>query len=353
MKSQGNRYRFSLLAISFVLALWSCQTEEVLPEPTPYTFDVPAYFGSVPQPSQNKATIEGVALGKKLFFDPILSRNNTISCSSCHHPEKAFTDGLPKSVGIDGRLGRRNAMALVNLAWANRFFWDGRTFSLEAQVLLPVPDHLEMDLSWEEAEARLNAHAEYPDLFRRAFMLSSEEPILAAHVAKAISQFMRTLISSDSKFDKFMRGQTMLSPAELRGFDLFRTERADCFHCHGHDGFAQFTNNSIQNNGLDPQGAWLDSGLFLHTGLSFNIGMFKTPTLRNIAVTAPYMHDGRFATLEEVIDHYDSGGHPSQTIDPLMKFVGVGLQLSAQEKSDLVAFLHTLTDEAFLARHAE
>ena len=342
-------YLFTLLWLS----LASCQTDEALPEPTPYTFDVPGYFGSVPQPLDNKATVEGVALGKKLFFDPILSRNNTISCSSCHHPEKAFTDGLPKSVGIDGRIGRRNAMALVNLAWANRFFWDGRIFSLEAQVLLPVPDHLEMDLPWEEAEARLNANSEYRQMFRRAFLLEPDEPVMAVHVAKAISQFMRTLISSDSKFDRFVRGETMLSPAELRGFDLFRTERADCFHCHGHDGFAQFTNNSIQNNGLDPQGAWLDSGLSLHTGLSFNIGMFKTPTLRNIAVTAPYMHDGRFATLEEVIDHYDSGGHPSQTIDPLMKFVGVGLQLSAQEKSDLLAFLHTLTDEAFLARHVE
>lgn len=345
-----NPFILLLFLLFQTVLLFSCGMDEddiTSPETTPYTFNVPSYFGQVPQPADNIATQEGVALGKKLFFDPILSRDFTISCSSCHHPDKAFSDGFPIAVGINGRLGKRNTQPLINLAWQTRFFWDGRALTLENQALHPVRDPNEMDFNWTEAAQRLRQHPEYPELFRRAFPHEAEKGIDSMLVGKALAQFMRTLISANSKFDKYLRGEAMLTPQEMRGLDLFRTERADCFHCHLPDGNRQFSDFIFHNIGLDPQEAWQDSGLFYTTGQPFHIGMFKTPTLRNIALTAPYMHDGRFASLEEVIEHYDFGGHPSSTTDPLMKFVGTGLQLEVEDKAALLAFLHTLTDESF------
>ena len=332
------------LIILGISLLVSCRKNKAVPDPTLYAFDYPSYFPSLVQPADNPATEEGVALGRKLFFDEILSADRTQSCASCHFPSHSFSDTTATSVGIDGIFGSRNAMTIVNLAWQKEFFWDLRSANLEEQALEPVPNPIEMHLEWPEAVDRLRAHADYPDLFELAFGTKDIDRYL---VAKAIAQFERTLISQDSKFDQFLRGEAVLTESEIRGYDLFNTERGDCFHCHGasNTGF-QFTDNLAHNNGLDS--VFTDLGLYEITGNPLDKAKFKTPTLRNIALTAPYMHDGRFADLDEVIEHYNMGGHISPTIDPNMKAAGVGRFWTPQEKADLKAFLLTLTDETFI-----
>ena len=199
-----------------------------------------------------------------------------------------------------------------------------------------------MNETWINVENKLNANTEYKQLFKNAFNIDYIDSI---HVVMAIAQFERSLISSNSKFDRFYRGEETLSPSELNGYAIFNSEKGDCFHCHGTQ---LFMDNLFHNNGLDPE-PFTDLGRSAVTGNSSDDGKFKTPTLRNIEVSAPYMHDGRFFTLEQVIDHYDMGGHYSSTIDPNMKKVGIGLQLTNQEKADLVAFLKTLTDSNFIS----
>ncbi len=331
-------YLFALIVVAF-----ACQPEEFqsqIPEPSPYNFPVLANFPPVPEPDENPTTLEGVALGRKLFFDPVLSGDNTMSCSSCHTPGIGFTDSTAVSVGIDGIGGKRNSMSLVNLAYAESFFWDGRSPSLEAQALDPVTDPIELHEEWPNAVAEIKGSQEYQALFLKAF---GDQEIDRNLVAKAIAQFERTLISGNSRFDQFLRGEENLTPSELNGFNIYNTEKGDCFHCHGP---ILFTDHLFHNNGLDS--VFSDSGRAKVTGIAADLGKFKTPSLRNIEVSGPYMHDGRFETLEEVIEHYNSGGKPSATIDPLMKNVGTGLGLSPQEKADLKAFLLTLTDEEYL-----
>lgn len=318
--------------------------------PTPYNLVIPQGFPQMPIPSDNPMTVEGVALGRRLFYEKRLSGDNTMSCASCHIQKPfSFTDkGTRFSTGIDGIEGNRNAMAIINLGWGHKFFWDGRVNSLEAQALGPVPNPIEMHESWKNALDKLRADDEYPELFLKAFGVCNFD---STHVAKAIAQFERTLISGNSKFDKYLRGEVSLTPSELNGFVLFNRDKApgvsgaDCFHCHGAAG-GMFTDNDFHNNGLDS--VFTDLGLELTTGNIHDRGKFKSPTLRNIELTAPYMHDGRFATLEEVVEHYNRGGHPSPTLDPLMKNVGDGLELSHQEKTDLINFLKTLTDMDFV-----
>jgi len=343
---KSGRFQVWVLGLLLVV-LFSCSEEPYVP--TPYNLKVPPHFSQPKIPFDNPLTVEGVALGRKLFYDPILSGNFTQSCSSCHQQSLSFAEATAFSTGITGAQGKRNAMPLINLAYHNRFFWDGRTFSLEEQLLEPVPNPIEMNLPWIAAMDRLNQHPDYPGLFKQAF---GTEYIDSTQVTKALAQFLRTLISGNSRFDKYILGQAALTPQELQGMNLYSTEAADCFHCHPFAERFQFTTFSFMNNGLDKEGEIQDSGL---GGIVANpnlIGAFKVPTLRNIAQTAPYMHDGRFSTLKEVIDHYDMGGHPSSTIDPLMKHVGTGLNLSTQEKEALIAFLLTLTDADFLSNPA-
>jgi cytochrome c peroxidase len=339
--------RYLLMLPLLILGLYSCAEEQYTP--TPYALDLPSHFSEPKIPFDNPLTVEGVALGRKLFYDPILSGDFTQSCSSCHQQSLSFAEATAVSTGITGAQGNRNAMPLINLAYHNRLFWDGRAFSLEEQLLEPVPNAIEMNLPWIVAMDRLNQHADYPSLFKQAF---GSEYIDSTQVTKALAQFLRTLISGNSRFDQYILGQAALTPQELHGMNLYTTEAADCFHCHPFEERFQFTTFSFMNSGLDKEGEFQDSGL---GGIVANpnlIGAFKVPTLRNIAQTAPYMHDGRFATLQEVIDHYDMGGQPSATIDPLMKHVGTGLNLSAQEKEALIAFLLTLTDTEFLSNPA-
>ena len=308
---------------------------------TPLIIQTPNGFPNMKIPSNNPMTVEGVALGEKLFKDPILSGDNSQACINCHQQSFAFSDPNQFSIGINNTAGSRNASALINLGWNNSFNWDGSSSSLEEQAFEPVINPLEMHNTWQNVEFKLNSNPEYTRLFKEAFNI---DYIDSNHVVMAIAQFERTLISANSKFDKYLRGEENLTPSELSGYALFNSEKADCFHCHGTQ---MFMDNSFHNNGLDSE-PFLDLGLSKITGNAFDNGKFKTPTLRNIEFSAPYMHDGRFASLEEVIEHYNSGGNFSSTIDPLMKKLGVGLQLTNQEKQDLIAFLKTLSDDNFI-----
>lgn len=323
-----------------------CNTNKPIHQTTPYELQIPEGFPPMQIPEDNPMTVEGVELGKKLFHDKILSQNFTQSCQSCHNQEYAFTDNGKKfSEGIDGSIGNRNSMALINLGWNQRFFWDGRAMSLEDQALGPVPNPIEMNLSWQEAEKRLNNHPEYPGLFWKAYGV---EYIDSFHVAKAIAQYERTLISGDTKYDRIINEEqvnlTQFSPSELNGYLIFNTEKGDCFHCHG---TFLMSSNDFHNNGLDA--TFTDLGLGEVTQNSKDNGRFKAPTLRNIEFTAPYMHDGRFATLEEVMIQYSFGVQTSSTIDPLMKKAHKGgIELNPQERADVIAFLKTLSDSTFV-----
>ena len=325
--------------------------EEEIYTPIPYSLEIPVLFADkliAPIiPADNPLTQEGVALGKKLFFDTILSGDETQSCASCHDPKKSFTDQQQFSNGVNDNLGTRNAMPLFNLAWNfdERFAWDGKEFSLEKQALEPVSNPIEMHGNWENITKKLQNNLEYKDLFLRAFGTSIIDSTL---VTKAIAQFERTLISGNSKFDKYLRGEINLTPEEQNGFDVFMDEsKGDCFHCHGSDNNPIWSDNKFHNNGLD--NVFVDLGLGKITGDPKDNGKFKSPSIRNLAFTAPYMHDGRFATLEEVINHYSEGLKRSPTIDPLMKKVDEGgVHLSTQDKSNLKAFLQTLSDYNFI-----
>lgn len=339
------------LLLIIIMLCSSCSSKDSGYQPTSLQLDIPEIFSNniiAPIiPTENPQTVEGVALGKKLFFDRILSADGTQSCATCHSPQSAFSENLPTSVGIDGISGPRNAMPLFNLAWnyGERFNWDGSALSLEHQAEEPVENPIELHSNWDNVVDRLQNHPEYPELFQLAFNTST---ITKELTTKAIAQFERTLISANSKFDKYTLGLATLTPQELNGLDIFlREDKGDCFHCHGNPNNPLWTDNDFHNNGLDA--TFTDLGLGTITGDPNDNGKFRSPSLRNLAYSAPYMHDGRFATLDEVINHYSEGLQNSPTIDPLMKKINQGgVQLSAQDKADLKAFLLTLSDPSFL-----
>jgi cytochrome c peroxidase len=320
------------------------------------TIDKPANFPNVPVPESNPTTAEGVQLGRHLFYDPILSANNTMSCSSCHLPEKSFTDGKAVSTGIDGIAGKRSSMSLLNIAYTTEgLFWDGRVRTLEEQALLPVEDPIELHNLWPNVIEALKQHSEYPAMFRKAFGINDRVEITKELAAKALAQFQRTLISSgNSIFDRFKNGETDLIQDEaLDGKLLFFDEGANfnlpdaqCFHCHG---TGTLNGNLFFNNGLDPFDQIADMGLMAVTNKPSDKGKFRAPTLRNIALTAPYMHDGRFETLEEVVRHYLKEAHPSPGMDANMGLlINSRAQFNEYHIQALVAFLHTLTDTTAL-----
>ena len=334
-----------------------CHGPEPVWNPTPYALEIPPFFPPMDIPADNPLTEEGVRLGRMLFWETRLSENNTMSCGTCHLPEVSFADPEPYSTGVTGAIGTRNAMALINMGWASSYFWDGRALTLEEQILEPIPHPDEMNLPWSEAVDRLtndDTKSDYPQRFFDAFGTTE---ITADLVSKAIAQFVRIMISSDSKFDQWRRGEVSLTDSEYNGYQMFLREGgdpevvpggqfgADCFHCHGEAGL-QFTDHLFHNNGLDPSFE-ADPGRVLVTGNPLDSGRFRTPTLRNVALSGPFMHDGRFQTLEEVVEHYNSGGVASSTIDPFMKYTTGGLALAPSQKADLIAFLHTLTDTVF------
>ncbi|MEP2774303.1 MAG: MbnP family protein [Luteolibacter sp.] len=316
-------------------------------DPKGYPVTLPNHIPLPALPSDNPLITTRVALGEKLFHETQLSKNNSISCASCHQDE-TLSDPRKLSTGTEGQLGLRHSMPLFNLAWKTSFMWDGRAPSLRDQAMIPIQDHREMDESLGNVAAKLKADPAYPPLFAAAF---GSGEITPDHIGLALENFLLTRLSFDSKFDRFMKGQATLTPEEQRGFELFFTESeprlgrkgADCFHCHGG---ALFTDHSFHNNGL---ATTEDLGLESTTGKATDRYKFSTPTLRNIALTAPYMHDGRFATLEEVIEHYNSPVPLSETLDPNLAKHPQGLGLSEEDKTALLAFLKTLSDPAMSA----
>jgi len=336
------------------LALLSaCKRDEVEPSdqadgyPTPAQLNVPAgvtaVVGLPSMPLDNPLTVEGIALGRKLFYDKALSDNNTMSCGSCHLQAAGFSDPSSFSAGADGSIGTRNAMPLSNLAWGTSFFWDGRSVGLEAQAHDPVTNPIELRNTWPVVEARLNADPAYRQLFHAAF---GTEEIDSNLVVMAIAQFERTLTSFNSPFDRFYFGgdATAMSEEAQSGLTLFQAQ-GKCGGCHT---VGLFTDNALRNNGMDL--VFADLGYGGVTGNAADMGKFKVPSLRNVALTAPYMHDSRFATLEEVLNYYNGGVHMSSpNVDPLMDFWGMNpTPFSLDEINDLHAFLNALTDSTFL-----
>jgi len=327
----------ALIAASALLTLCGCEDSALAPLtdlPLPSGF---AETAGQTAPPDNALTEDRAQLGKRLFYDKLLSRDQTVTCASCHQQEHGFADPHPVSKGVQGRKGKRNASQLANLAWVRTgLFWDGRAANLEEQAIKPIEDHNEMDLPVTEAVARLSTHQSYPDAFARAY---GGPPSVDA-LRRALASFVRTIVSSDSRYDHYLKGDTAaLSPNEKRGRDLFFGRKTGCFHCHSE---TTLTNDGFFNNGSYVEGG--DVGRQTLTAKTGDLGAFRVPNLRNIEFTAPYMHDGSLATLEAVVEQYSRGGrgHPSTDaqIEPL--------KLNAEEKADLVAFLRALTDQAFL-----
>ena len=348
------KFLFRLFLVSTVMiGIASCDDNEptvVQYDPTPYNIEV----GTFPPPDfhGNTPTQTGVQLGRMLFYEKALSKDGTQSCADCHLQQDMFSDIRRFSIGVEGLPGKRQAMAVFNIAWhPNGMFWDGRAPSPRDQALRPIQDPLEMNETLPNAILKLQAKQNYKDQFIRAF---GDDTITAERIGLAIEQFEFTLVSNHSRYDQWQQGAIVLTPSEEHGRQLFFTERdpgagqqgGECFHCHA--GF-NFTNNEYMNNGLDEDAAFTDLGRFMVTNVPQDKARFKVPSLRNIALTPPYMHDGRFATLEEVIEQYNTGVKNSSTVDEVLfrNLEPGGLQLSAQDKADLVAFLMTLTDEAF------
>lgn len=320
-------------------------------ETSNYEFPKLKYFPEMPLSVSNPVTNEGFDLGKHLFYDPILSKNKDFSCASCHKQESAFADAQNTfSIGNQEVLTKRNTMPLFNLAWYPSYFWDGRAASIEEQVFHPVRDPNEMNLSWEEATQRIQASPFYVKKFKMAFGNQEIDSVL---ISKAIGQFLRTLISNGSKYDKVLEGKTFLNKEEYAGFVLMNDmTKGDCLHCHTTDGNALGTTAQFSNNGLDQilvASEFKDKGLGEFTKKESDNGKFKIPSIRNLAFTAPYMHDGRFQTLEEVLDFYSEGVQKSVTVDSKMGQAHTGgVHLSDIEKKQIIAFLNTLNDTLFI-----
>ena len=321
------------------LSLWVALTVSTLAgcADAEFRVPVPEGFPALPVPAGNSLSEARVELGRRLFYDKQLSRTKEIACGNCHLADNAFSDPRQFSVGVEGRTGTRNAPSIVNLAWNTSFFWDGGTPTLEQQVIGPIINPLEMDMKMGDVTDRLAQDPTYVEAFQDAY---GTEPIPGS-LTKAIASFMRTIVSGDSRVDRYQHGdRSALDESEQRGMAIFSGERGECFHCHV--GF-NYTNNAFRNDNL--YAVYDDIGRAKITELEGDVGKFKVPTLRNVALTAPYMHDGSLATLEDVVEHYSTGGVLSPTSDPTIQ----PLNLTGQEKADLVAFLRALTDESLIA----
>ena len=287
-----------------------------------------------PVPKDNPLTEAKVRLGRRLFFDPILSTDGTLSCASCHDPTHGLAGRARLAIGVKGRQMTRNAPSLWNRAYGTAFFWDGRESSLESQALRPIESSTEMGGTVDGAVRRLNAHQEYSDLFQAAF----PDGVTANNLAKSLASFERVLLSGNSRVDRFRSGEVRaLSDSERHGLWIYES-RGGCWRCHsGHN----FSDEGFHNTGVSWDQAPIDLGRFTITNKDSDRGRFKTPTLRNVAFTAPYMHDGSLATLEDVVDFYNRGGGKNPFLDGTIAPLG----LSAEEKKDLVAFLKALSGE--------
>jgi len=332
--------RYISLLLTFCIGLFhlSCKKESVtVLQGKSDFFAVPSHF---PQPhyqfENNPVTSDGFELGRRLFYETRLSSDYSISCASCHHQSFAFSDaGKIFSSGVEGKIGSRNSPAMFNLAWSPSFMWDGGVNHIEIMPFAPLTDSVEMNMDMNDLLNRLRSYPEYPVMFKKAF---GTEEINDQRFFYALTQFMSMMISSNSKYDKFLQGMVEFSPEELNGKLLFEEH---CISCHKG---VLFTDYSFRNNGLDSSP--LDIGRERITQNADDRGKFKVPSLRNVMQTYPYMHDGRFMTIEQVIDHYRFSIQSSANLDPIL--VG-GITLTESEKEDLIQFLHTLTDWDFIS----
>jgi cytochrome c peroxidase len=353
LKQHSGKSSLTGLLLIFILSISSWTYYDTVPT-GPYPLVYPANFGNrINIPDDNPTTQQGVYLGRALFYETRLSANNTLSCASCHKQELAFTDGRAFSIGVDGVPTPRNSMSLANLLWTRKFFWDGRANSLEEQAAIPLTNPHEMGQSLAISAQKISKAAPYPVLFKQVF---GDANITGDRIVKAISQFERTLISANSRYDRYLRNAYTPTPDELKGMELFNRgaqpedgiRGANCAHCHG--GPKTYM-ELFHNNGLDsiPQ----DKGIAALTGLPGDVGRFKVPTLRNIALTGPYMHDGRFKTLAEVVDHYSDHLVESPSLSTFLRGESnqsgsLSLKLRPEEKKQLIAFLDMLTDSSFI-----
>ncbi len=376
---RGNNYHLNFISrvllwgtLMLGLFISACTHDETAFSPTPYQLTVPKFFPTrMNIPADNPMTVEGVELGRYLFYDGRMSGNTEpekmMSCGTCHLQSKSFECGIdhPKfsggrTFGITGILTPHYMLPMINLVWnESGYLWSGSISesnpnpsqrNIEDIVGMAVTAPHEFAGDTIKTKALIQSIQGYPELFEKAF---GSRTVTMRNISKAIAQFVRTLISSGSKFDKYMRGEQQLSTQELSGYVLFMTEDgADCFHCHGGSGNPLFTTNLFYNNGKD-SGFNDPRDRFSVTGDPKDHGAYKATTLRNIELTGPYMHDGRFKTLEEVIDFYSQGIIWSPYIHPLMHHANDGgIQLTPGEKADLIAFIRTLRDDAFLTNPA-
>ena len=323
------KWRFILPLCLVCLAF---TTREVVQLSFPAHFPAPHY-----DLVESPLTEEKIFLGRALFYDPILSRDSSTSCASCHSPFNAFahTDH-DLSHGIDDQIGTRNAPALFNLAWRRDFMWDGAVNHLDMQPLAPITDEKEMGETLENVVAKLQRHPKYPQLFQEAF---GSDSVSGTGILKALSQFQLTLVSATSRYDSMRMGKTTFSQQEINGYRLFRE---NCSACHQEP---LFTNDQFANNGLPVDTTLNDFGRYTITRRPRDKRMFKVPSLRNLSYSFPYMHDGRFNKLSQVINHYLSGIQPNPTLSPELE---APVQLTSHEKTDLIAFLLTLNDKSFV-----
>lgn len=354
------KWNILLLMAILATAISSCEDdvmpvvkgdlEDITYDPTPYVVEIPDGFPQLEVPDDNPMTLEGVKLGQHLFYDPILSADSTVSCARCHKPELAFTDGLRRSVGINNGFGTRSSMSLVNVGfYYNGLFWDGRVKTLEEQSLHPIENPVEQGNTLDKVVAALQARDDYSERFRKAFGIKDRKLINSDLIAKALAQYERIIVSGNSRYDRFLREEIALTDEEDLGRHMFfdfddGLKDAECSHCHS---YPLFTANTYHNNGLDSVGS--NYALFKDIGLGINgmvgdTGKFRATTLRNIAITAPYMHDGRFNSLADVMNHYDHGIQHAVNLDPQV----ANLFITEEQKESIIAFMEALTDTSYL-----
>jgi cytochrome c peroxidase len=330
--------------IVIALATISCGRRDERPIGAAVPIKAPLGLPAVPIPANNPVTVETVALGRKLFYDRKLSANDSVSCASCHNPLLGFSDGRKVSTGVEGKTGKRNAPTVVNAAYGAIQFWDGRAADLEEQAAGPIANPVEMNQTHDVCVSKLSSDAAYTAEFAKAF---GPGPITMRKIQMALASFERTVISGNSAFDRYQYGRddTALSPAAIRGMAIFTDKaKGNCVTCHTIDlTHALFTDGKFHNIGVgvDSEGELIDLGRFEQTKVEADKGAFKTPTLRNVAKSAPYMHDGSLKTLREVVDFYAGGGNSNPHLDKEMK----SLELTGAERDDLVVFLESLTGE--------
>ncbi|WKS95742.1 cytochrome-c peroxidase [Riemerella columbina] len=336
------------LAILMVFGiLWACRNDDntaQLPIDQPYHLALPSHFPAVQYAlKDNPPTQYGVALGKKLFYDGRLAKDNAVACAFCHIQENAFTHhGHSVSHGVEGREGIRNAPPIQNMIFLKRYMWDGSVTQLDMQPIIPISTHEEMDETIENIIIKIKDDTEYQRLFSIVY---GDKNITAERILKSITQFMATLISANSKYDRVIRHESEFTPEEAQGYAVFQNK---CASCHT---TALFTDESFRNTGIPYNPITQDEGRKRVTGKAEDFLKFRVPSLRNVAYTAPYTHDGRFYTLKALLDFYDSGMEDQPNLDPeFRKYPGrVGIRLSEAEKQQLIKFLNTLSDPQFIS----